>query len=86
MKIIVRTSDMKVGNCLSKTFITDSIGSSIGMAIFEPKVGIGGILHFMLPDSSLNGNKPPVILSYTPIPASLLFSRLPTGWAPRNLF
>lgn len=74
MKIIVRTSDMKVSNCLSKTFITDSIGSSIGMAIFEPKVGIGGILHFMLPDSSLNGNKAtgnPFIYADTGIPAFL---------------
>jgi chemotaxis protein CheD len=74
MKIIVRTSDMKVGNCLEETFVTDPIGSSIGIAIYEPNAGVGGILHFMLPDSSLNGTKAtgnPFIFADTGIPAFL---------------
>jgi len=37
--------------------ITYSLGSCIGLAIYDPVVKVGGLLHYMLPESSLDGQK-----------------------------
>ncbi|MBW2366448.1 MAG: chemotaxis protein CheD [Deltaproteobacteria bacterium] len=57
MKIIVGVSDMKTSNDPDVTLATDSLGSCIGIAIFDPFVKIGGVLHYMLPESSLDEQK-----------------------------
>jgi chemotaxis protein CheD len=55
--IIVGISDLKVSNNPGDALITYALGSCIGVAVFDPKVKVGGLLHFMLPDSSLDPNK-----------------------------
>lgn len=50
-------SDLKVSNNPGDALITYALGSCIGVAVFDPKVKVGGLLHFMLPDSSLDANK-----------------------------
>ena len=55
--IIVGISDLKVSNHPGDALITYALGSCIGIAVFDPKVKVGGLLHFMLPDSSLDENK-----------------------------
>ncbi|MBF0228714.1 MAG: chemotaxis protein CheD [Desulfamplus sp.] len=57
MKIIVGVSDMKVSNDPSSDIITYSLGSCIGLVVFDPVVKVGGILHYMLPESSLDREK-----------------------------
>lgn len=57
MNIIVGVSDMKVSNELDSVLITYSLGSCIGIAIYDPVVKVGGLLHFMLPESSLDLEK-----------------------------
>lgn len=57
MKIIVGVSDMKVSNDPHSEIITYSLGSCIGLVIFDPVVKTGGILHYMLPESILDREK-----------------------------
>ena len=57
MNIVVGISDMKVSKAPDSVLITYSLGSCIGIAIYDPIVRVGGLLHFMLPESSLDGDK-----------------------------
>ncbi len=72
MNIIVGVSDMKVSNDAEASLITYSLGSCIGVAIYDPVVRVGGLLHFMLPDSNLDkakAEKNPYMFADTGIPA-----------------
>lgn len=72
MNIIVGVSDMKVSNDVEASLITYSLGSCIGVAIYDPVVKVGGLLHFMLPDSNLDkakAEKNPYMFADTGIPA-----------------
>lgn len=57
MKIVVGISDMKVSNTPGDILVTYSLGSCIGVAIWDPIAKVGGLLHYMLPDSSLDKDK-----------------------------
>ena len=57
MKQIVGVADMKVSNCPAESIITYSLGSCIGVVIYDSVVRVGGILHYMLPESSLDKDK-----------------------------
>jgi chemotaxis protein CheD len=55
--LIVGISDLKVSNSLDDVIITYALGSCIGIAVFDPIAKVGGLLHYMLPDSTLDQNK-----------------------------
>ncbi len=55
--IIVGVSDMKVSNDVETTIVTYSLGSCIGVAIYDAVARVGGVLHFMLPESNLDSDK-----------------------------
>ncbi len=55
--LIVGISDIKVSNNLNDVIITYALGSCIGIVIYDPVVKVGGMLHYMLPESSLDQNK-----------------------------
>ncbi len=57
MKIVVGISDMKVSNTPGDILVTYSLGSCIGVLIWDPVAKVGGILHYMLPDSTLDKEK-----------------------------
>lgn len=57
MRQIVGVADMKVSNNKEESIITYSLGSCIGVAIYDPFVKVGGILHYMLPESSIDKGK-----------------------------
>ena len=57
MKQIVGVADMKVSNSRSESIITYALGSCIGLVIYDPVVKVGGILHYMLPESSIDKEK-----------------------------
>ncbi len=57
MDLIVGVGDMKVSNDREVVLATYSLGSCIGVAIYDPAVKVGGVLHYMLPESSLDGEK-----------------------------
>lgn len=56
-ELIVGISDLKVSNHPTDVLITYALGSCICVTVFDPKVRVGGLLHFMLPESSLDKNK-----------------------------
>ncbi len=57
MNLIVGVSDMKVSNDPDSVLVTYSLGSCIGIAVFDPVAKAGGLLHYMLPESSLDSAK-----------------------------
>jgi len=57
MEHIVGVADMKVSNRPGETLVTYSLGSCIGVVIYDPVVKAGGILHYMEPDSSIDEQK-----------------------------
>jgi chemotaxis protein CheD len=57
MKIIVGIADMQVTNDPEATLITYSLGSCIGVTIYDPLRRVGGILHIMLPESKIDIQK-----------------------------
>ena len=55
--LIVGISDLKVSGQPEDTLVTYALGSCIGVAVYDPVMKVGGLLHFMLPDSALDANK-----------------------------
>ena len=57
MKIIVGMADMQVSKEPEAMLISFALGSCIGVTLHDPLVGVGGLLHFMLPDSQIDLEK-----------------------------
>jgi chemotaxis protein CheD len=57
MQVVVGVADMKMSNQQNEVLVTHALGSCIGVAIYDPAAKVGGILHFMLPDSTLDTAK-----------------------------
>lgn len=53
-RITVGVGDLAVSNDPDAVLVTHSLGSCIGVLVFDPQVKVGGLLHLMLPESSLN--------------------------------
>jgi len=53
-KIIIGVGDLAVSNKRGVELVTYSLGSCIGVIIHDVAACVGGLLHLMLPDSSLN--------------------------------
>jgi chemotaxis protein CheD len=87
MARIIGVADMAVSNREEETLITYSLGSCIAVIIFDPVVKVGGMLHFMLPESSIDpekGRKKPAMFADTGIP-SLFKQSYQLGATKRNL-
>jgi chemotaxis protein CheD len=52
--LTVGVGDCKVSNAADAALTTYALGSCIALAIYDPVAAVGGLLHFMLPESSLN--------------------------------
>jgi chemotaxis protein CheD len=57
VNIIVSISDAKTSRDPADTIVTYSLGSCIGVTMFDPVAKVGGMLHFQLPSASLDANK-----------------------------
>lgn len=53
-QLIVGMGDMLTSNDASANLVTYSLGSCVGVAIYDPIAKVGGLLHAMLPDSTIN--------------------------------
>jgi len=63
---------MKVSSDMEATLVTYSLGSCIGIAIYDSVARVGGLLHYMLPESSLDtvkAKKNPYMFADTGIPS-----------------
>ena len=72
MELITGPAQMNIENTLNVTLVSSSLGSGIGLAAYDPGTNIGGILHFLLPSSSLNkprAKKSPFMFADTGIAA-----------------
>jgi chemotaxis protein CheD len=69
--LTVGVGDCKVSNGADSVLTTYALGSCIAVAIYDPVAGVGGLLHFMLPESSLNPDRAgqnPFVFADTGIP------------------
>ena len=58
MKInVVGISDVMVTNDIDKTLINYSLGSSLGVLIYDPVAHVAGLLHSILPISKMDSQK-----------------------------
>ena len=53
MKVIVGISDMKVSSANDDVLITYSLGSCLGVIIYDPVAHVAGLLHSMLREYTL---------------------------------
>ena len=51
---VIGISDMQVSSVPEDVLITYSLGSCIGISLWDPKVRVAGLLHYMLPTSKLD--------------------------------
>lgn len=83
--LIVGVGDMKVSDDPDTILATYSLGSCIGVAVYDPVVKVAGMLHYMLPESSLDkakAQKNPFMFGDTGIP--LLFKEAYRYGAKKN--
>jgi chemotaxis protein CheD len=72
--IVIGIGDCKVSKDPADVLVTHALGSCIAIVIHDPVAKVAGLLHFMLPDSSLDagkGGQRPFMFADTGIP--LLF-------------
>ncbi len=53
-RVVIDISDAKVSNDPSDVLVTYSLGSCIGVCLYDPVTHIGGMLHYQLPSSKMN--------------------------------
>ncbi len=71
-RVIVDIADFAVTNNQNATLATYSLGSCLGISIYDPVVRAGGLLHVMLPDSTIDPTKAaaqPAMFMDTGLPA-----------------
>ena len=53
-QIVVGVADCRTSSVNGQVLATYALGSCIGLAVYDPQAVVGGLLHFMLPDSALD--------------------------------
>jgi chemotaxis protein CheD len=73
-QIIVGMADCKAARVAGQVLATYALGSCIGLSVYDPTAGVGGLLHFMLPDSAIDparSKENPYVFADTGIPKLL---------------
>jgi chemotaxis protein CheD len=73
-QIVVGVGECAVASGRGQSLATFALGSCIGVAVYDAAVHVGGLLHFMLPDSSIEpckGRSRPFLFADTAIPMLL---------------
>jgi chemotaxis protein CheD len=73
-QIVIGMADCKIGNTPQEILATYALGSCIGLIVYDPQAAVGGMLHFMLPDSTIDparGRDNPYMFADTGIPLLL---------------
>lgn len=87
MKHIVGISEMIVSDNPEDLIITYSLGSCVGLTLYEPRLRIGGLIHCMLPLSKIDPARAierPCMFTDTGVPL-LLTTLIGMGAEKRNL-
>ena len=56
-RIIIHVSDAKTSNDPTDILTTYSLGSCIGVCLYDPQTNAGGMLHYQLPDSKIDPDR-----------------------------
>ena len=56
-RLVVGVADLAVSKDSSKSIVTYALGSCIGVTVYDPVAKVGGMLHFMLPESTVSPEK-----------------------------
>lgn len=76
-RVVIGVGDMAVSNNSIVTLSTYALGSCVGVIVYDPISKAGGILHLMLPDSTISpdkATKQPAMFADTGLP--MLFKSL----------
>lgn len=76
-RVVIGVGDMAVSNNSQSILTTYALGSCVGVMAYDPTVKVAGILHLMLPDSTISPEKAagqPAMFADTGLP--LLFRAL----------
>ena len=57
MQVTVGIAEMKVSKGADDLIITHALGSCLGITAYDPQTRVGGMLHAMLPQGSMNTEK-----------------------------
>lgn len=57
MSIVVNVSDARCSRDPAEVIVTYSLGSCIGVCLYDPAVRAAGLLHFQLPSASLDAQR-----------------------------
>lgn len=85
--VVVGISDCKVSRDADAVLVTYALGSCIGVALYDPVAKVGGLLHYMLPESALDAAKAaqhPFMFADTGIPRLIEAVRA-AGGEPRRM-
>ncbi len=52
--VVVQVSDAKISSDPDSVLVTYSLGSCLAVAVYDPAVTIGGMIHYQLPESSMD--------------------------------
>ena len=75
MKHNVGIADMKIGTNKDDVLVTHALGSCLGITVYDPVAMVGGLLHVMLPQSSMDpvkAKKRPFMFVDTGVPRLFL--------------
>lgn len=56
-RIVTGMAEMAVTTNRAAILVTYSLGSCVGVSVYDPVAHVGGLIHFMLPDSSIAVDK-----------------------------
>jgi len=76
-RVVVGVGDVAVSNNTNVVISTFALGSCVGIVVYDSEVKVGGLIHIMLPDSTLSpdkAQKQPAMFADTGIP--LMFRNL----------
>jgi len=71
VKYIIGVAEMKVSDCGGDILTTHALGSCLGVAVHDPVACVGGLLHVMLPLSTIaeeKGREKPAMFIDTGLP------------------
>jgi chemotaxis protein CheD len=71
-RLVVGVGELAVSNASAVTISTYALGSCVGLVAYDPALRVGGILHLMLPESTLSPEKAaakPAMFADTGVPA-----------------
>src|ERR1039457_3700273 len=55
--VVVGVADCQISKSRDQVLVTYALGSCIAVAIHDPVAGVGGLLHYMLPESAISPAK-----------------------------